>query len=1112
MTARACMRMHAQFICDSQNQAMGTAESLLYYDEGGGGDVQGSVTEDRTGSGGSSSSSNQPASLHRAPSPSAGSTRPSPPSSIPPARDQNTCTSGPSSRQRRDIGEARRQGNGGNQNEQSPPLTLRGYVIGSSSTGKTSLVRRLRGENPFAEDADVAGAGAKQQQQHKQRPQRKRKMMALVPWRDRQSGQNCQLHVVEKTSDDAAQTAHDVAMEALGDRPDFCICMVDPRSESSVEFAKTAIDALLNVPLDDRSSSSRRTKSNTNTSNNNLTPLDRPNICVLINYMDLIKIVESGEDEGGDNDDGLHRMTQSRLMDICAEIIETNGASDDPRTVNIGPSIQIYPSSMVSCSGLTSLHSFIMLPYMRKKEVRLLQQLGELHRCHNKSMAALRDGGVKAMQQAIDEGKARMSTAPPVSSGRRSIIQVQKGQGNVVASGKSAAAGWEKRVRIDETRNTNHFEGDEPPLPPKSTPSVRRHEDIDEMTQRLQEADQARRRRRQQALGGEKSTSEDGTAKRSSSAKQESSSYGRRSIISSKQRDAMQDAISKVPTPLKQKQQEKQTKNIAADPMKALEDFLGTDSDSDVGGEPAVRSTFGSVESDNDDPSSGGSSSDTDGDDEGPRPSILLSDSDSEDDDFYYDEGGHAHYSHLDDRLKKPSAEEEVDEKSASEQVKSVTEEPIASGDVETPPKKRDSKTLRSNHDEEEKKDESPSGRSYAVDEEASSDPSSPRVEEEGADRVNVGGDSIQEGSNQEILHSDDENSVSTPIADSKQSEDKVEEVKSAELDSEDESVADGAELSRPEILHSDDEDSVGGEQSADPDLHSDDEDSVGGEQSADPTPAVEILHSDDDDDNDEADSTKQAAVEILHSDNEGSNRELESKGIEPPNNEVQVLDSEDESTTLAADRPTDILHSDDDNDDDVKPSSLVPLPDRPPVVKNSGDDSESSQVEILHSDEEEDGDEVPLKPSEPMVSASIDGDEEDEQQTEGAEQAAPSIDGTLDSDPPVASSSNVLVEALPPNDTDDEREGEPEATRPEEPASTGMSAAVAAALAAAEEEARRLMQATAVPLGVEEERRKKKKKSKDGKKSKKSSKSADAEGKKTKKKKKSKRSSVEDS
>ena len=1076
---------------------MGTAESLLYYDEGEGRDVQGDAAEGGIGSSGSSAS-NQPAPLHRAPSSSAGSTSAGPPppsssSSIPPAKEQNT--SGPSSsRQRRGVGPAQRQNNDGNKNEQSPPLILRGYVIGSSSTGKTSLVRRLRGENPFAEDADVAGAAAggggeeqQQQQQHrKRRPQRKRKMMALVPWRDRQSGQNCQLHVVEKTSD-AAQTADDVAMEALGDRPDFCICMVDPRSESSVKFAETAIDALLNAPLDDRPSS--RTTTNTNTSNkNNLTPLTRPNICVLINYMDLIKIVDDEEKMGGDNDDGLYRVSQSWLMDICAEIIalqtNENAGNDDPRTT-IGPSIQIYPSSMVSCSGLTSLHSFIMLPYMRKKEVRLLKQLEQLHRSHDKSMTELRDGGVKAMQQAINEGKARMSTAPPVSSGRRSIIQLQKGRGNAGASSKSAAPGSEKRVRIDETRNTDHFEEDEPPLPPKSTSSVR-HDDVDKMTQKLQEADQARRRRRRQALVGEESTSEDGTAARPS-ARQESSSSGRRSIISSKQRDAMQDAISKVPTPLQQKQQKKQINNIAADPMKALEDFLGSDSDSDVGGDPihsTVRRAAKDGKNDNDDSSSDGSRSDTDGDDEGPRPSILLSDSDSEDDDFYYDEGGHAHYSHLDDRRKMPSAEEQVDENPATEEVESVEEVSVANGNVETPPKRRDSKTLRSNHDEEEKKDESPSGRS-AADEEASSDPSSSVDEEAAGDGVDVGGDSIKEGSNQEILHSNDESSVSTPIVDSKPSDE------SSELDSEDESVVDGAELARPEILHSDDEDSVGGKQSAE---------------------GVGILHSEHDDDNNnaETDATKQAAVEILHSDDEGSNRKL-SNGIESPDNEVQVLDSEDESTPSAAEQSTHILHSDDNNDDDddVKPPSPVPLPDRTPVANDFGDENESSRVEILHSDEEDDDDEVPRKPKEPVVSASIDIDEEEDQQTKGGEQAAPSIDDALDSEPHVgSSSSNVLVEALQPNDTDDEPEGEPEA-RPEEPASTGMSAAVAAALAAAEEEARRMMQATVVASDVVEERRKKKKKSKDGRKSKKPSKSADGEGKKTKKKKKSRASSV---
>ena len=1072
---------------------MGTAESLLYYDEGQGGDVEGGESESGViGSGGpSASASNRPA-----PSPS--------------FTTGGIAASGPlhSSRQRQSIDEARQQRGGENKNEQSPPLTLRGYVIGSSSTGKTSLVRRLRGENPFVEDDDVPGAAAAEQQR-KRRPQRKRKMMALVPWKDRQSGQNCQLHVVEKPcgslaaggeADGVEANAHDVALEALGDRPDFCICMVDPRSDSSVEFAKTAIDALLNASLADRPSSSRRTTTsitNSSNSSNNLTPLNRPNICVLINYMDLVKVVDE-EGDDGDNDDGLYHITQSRLMDVCADIIDLQtsgegGTSKYARTT-IAPSIQVYPSSMVSCSGLTSLHSFIMLPYMRKKEVRLLQELELLHRSHNKSMADLRDGGVKAMQQAIDEGRARMSTAPPANSGRRSIIQRQRGRGIVGTSGASATAGWEKRVRIDETRNTNHFEGDEPlPSQSKSTPSVR-HDDIDGMTQRLQEADQVRRLRRQQALDG-KMASEEGQEKRSFG-KQASSGSSRRSIISSKQRSAMQETISKIPVTSEQIRTKKQSKEIAADPMRALEDFLGSDSDSDLDGGDPIRSggrgesAAENGESDNDNSSTGNnSSSDSDGGGD-PRPSILLSDSDSEDDDFYYDEGGHAHYSHLDDR-KKPSAQkQQVDEDFASKQTEPAKEISVVNDNMETPPKSRDSKILRSsNHCEEEKKDESPIGKP-AADEESSPDASLPVDEEEVIGR-------------QEILDSEDEASVSKPNVDAKSIEERVEQMKKEVVDSEGES-AERAELARPKILDSDDDDSV--EKGP----------------SEDSSPAVEILHSDDEDDETHSPHSR---VEILHSDDEESNRDLGSKGSESPGNEVQVLDSDDESNPSVADRPADILHSDDDGDDGVyslSPASpRVSPPERPPVAPvadDSGDDErESSRVEILYSDEEED-DAVPPTPSTAVVRKSIDSDEEEhDHQTIEIEQVAPSIDDASDSEPPVvSSSSNVLVEALQPNDTDDEPEIESEAVT-EESASTGMSAAVAAALAAAEEEARRMMEATVPPSsGGEEKRRKKKKKTKDGKRSKKSSSSKIADGGEEKKaKKKSRKStsrSVEDS
>ena len=665
-------------------------------------------------------------------------------------------------------------------------------------------------------------------------------MMALVPWRDRSGGQHCQLHVVEKTVtndvDDnidagASATARGVALEALGDRPDFCICMIDPRSESSVEFAKAAIDTLLNASVDDdrasssSSSSSSRTTINSNTNNsnsNNVTPLSRPNICALVNYMDSIKIVDDEElGEDGDNE-GLCRMTQSRLLDICADIMSmqsTGDASQDAdkngATTTIPPSIQIYPSSMVSCSGLSSLHSFVMLPYMRKKEVKMLLELDMLRRNHNKSMANLRDGGVKAMQEAIDEGEARMSTAPPINSDRRSIIQREKVQGIRNGSGPTrqsaaTASGWEKRrVRIDESRNTNHFEGDEA-LPTESAAASVRQENIDEMTARLQDADQARRRRRQRALDGVK-TGEEGPKR--TSGEQESSGRSRRSIISSKQRHAMSETTSKLPTTSsKGKQRRKQTQSVTDDPMKALEDFLGSDSDSDSGGDP-VRS---GADSDNDSSSGGNDSTNSTDDDEGPRHYILLSDSDSEDDDYYYDQEGHANYSHLDygkkpaakkqvnenppsERVESAAAKKHVDENPPSERVESVAEEvPVDSVDT---PEKRDSKTPRSGHDEEEKKDESPSGRpTSTADDQSKPSPS---------------------------LHDDGEKAVDTE----KGGGESTERHEMLVLDSEDESV----DNYRPEILHSDDESSAGKDSGA------------GSNPNA--SPPVEILHSDDDDD-----------------------------------------------------------------------------------------------------------------------------------------------------------------------------------------------------------------------------------------------------------------------
>ena len=87
---------------------------------------------------------------------------------------------------------------------------------------------------------------------------------------------------------------------------------------------------------------------------------------------------------------------------------------------------------------------------------------------------------------------------------------------------------------------------------------------------------------------------------------------------------------------------------------------------------------------------------------------------------------------------------------------------------------------------------------------------------------------------------------------------------------------------------------------------------------------------------------------------------------------------------------------------------------------------------------------------------------------------------------PPVASSSsNILVEALEVEATDDEPKpagvSKPEESKTvsEDPTSTGMSAAVAAALAAAEEDARRMVLEAVSPKSKRSKKKKKGKKKK---------------------------------
>ena len=61
---------------------------------------------------------------------------------------------------------------------------LRGIVVGEEKSGKTSLIRRLRGEDPFQHHSNSSKVGADDNGQSNRTTKRPQKsLMALIPWK-----------------------------------------------------------------------------------------------------------------------------------------------------------------------------------------------------------------------------------------------------------------------------------------------------------------------------------------------------------------------------------------------------------------------------------------------------------------------------------------------------------------------------------------------------------------------------------------------------------------------------------------------------------------------------------------------------------------------------------------------------------------------------------------------------------------------------------------------------------------------------------------------------------------------------------------------------------------
>eukprot|EP00985_Skeletonema_marinoi_P018156 scaffold10070_cov115-Skeletonema_marinoi.AAC.1 len=240
---------------------------------------------------------------------------------------------------------------------------LRGVIVGTKGTGKTSLIRRLRGEDPF-------------QKQSKSGQQRssveKRKLMALVPWNvptDTEKNNNLtiqqeervQLYVSESVGFLQSQEEQSFRKEwstALqsqrGKEWNFAVWMIDPGMKDMMQYLQSGLDILFPT----HAAGSDKAKKQ---------PLIQ-HLCILLNFRDM------------QQDGKSSTLSQSRRMiETVRKNIEKGDGNTAGESIKL-PIIVVCESSMRDCYGLQQLHSFITLPYLAQKEDQLLRRAKLAHK------------------------------------------------------------------------------------------------------------------------------------------------------------------------------------------------------------------------------------------------------------------------------------------------------------------------------------------------------------------------------------------------------------------------------------------------------------------------------------------------------------------------------------------------------------------------------------------------------------------------------------------------------------------------------------------------------------------------------------------------------------
>ncbi|EJK64203.1 hypothetical protein THAOC_15082, partial [Thalassiosira oceanica] len=204
---------------------------------------------------------------------------------------------------------------------------LRAVVVGERRSGKTCLIQRLRGDDPFAKHRASESPR-----------RRKRGTMALIPWA--LPNDSCcptatvvQLYVSEgisfnyRTEDDCKEQWRANLRSQREKDIDFIIWMVDPRNSETAQALKHGLDLIIEESV-------------------------VQNLCILLNFRD------AQLSERTDQESSFHCIRREIDCAIDKLARKNEEMTERPQT------IMVYESSMKNCFGLQNLHSFITLPYL----------------------------------------------------------------------------------------------------------------------------------------------------------------------------------------------------------------------------------------------------------------------------------------------------------------------------------------------------------------------------------------------------------------------------------------------------------------------------------------------------------------------------------------------------------------------------------------------------------------------------------------------------------------------------------------------------------------------------------------------------------------------------